>query len=77
MEFADDGDVYQRITQSQEQKVYLKEKMIWKVIIQVVKGMKALHDMKILHRDMKSANIFLYKDGTAKLGDLNVSKVAQ
>ena len=76
MEFADDGDVYQRITESQEQKVYLKEKMIWKVIIQVVKGLKALHEMKILHRDMKSANIFLYKDGTAKLGDLNVSKVA-
>lgn len=76
MEFADDGDVYQRITASQEQKVYLKEKMIWKVIIQVVKGLKALHEMKILHRDMKSANIFLYKDGTAKLGDLNVSKVA-
>ncbi len=76
MEFADDGDVYQRITESQEQKVYLKEKMIWKVIIQVVKGLKALHDMKILHRDMKSANIFLFKDGTAKLGDLNVSKVA-
>jgi len=25
---------------------------------------------------MKSANIFLFKDGTAKLGDLNVSKVA-
>ena len=54
----------------------MKEKMIWKVIIQVVKGLKALHEMKILHRDMKSANIFLYKDGTAKLGDLNVSKVA-
>jgi NIMA (never in mitosis gene a)-related kinase len=26
---------------------------------------------------MKSANIFLYNDGTAKLGDLNVSKVAK
>lgn len=26
---------------------------------------------------MKSANIFLYKDSTAKLGDLNVSKVAK
>lgn len=36
-----------------------------------------MHELKILHRDMKSANIFLYKDGTAKLGDLNVSKVAK
>jgi NIMA (never in mitosis gene a)-related kinase len=42
-----------------------------------VKGLKVLHDLKILHRDMKSANVFLYKDGTAKLGDLNVSKVAK
>lgn len=26
---------------------------------------------------MKSANVFLYKDGSAKLGDFNVSKIAQ
>ena len=26
---------------------------------------------------MKSANIFLFKSGAAKLGDLNVSKVAK
>lgn len=30
---------------------------------------------KILHRDMKSANIFLFKDMQTKLGDLNVSKI--
>lgn len=39
-------------------------------------GLKAIHDLKIMHRDIKSANIFLSKDGTAKLGDMNVSKVA-
>ena len=33
--------------------------------------------MNIFHRDLKSANIFLNKDGTAKLGDLNVSKLAK
>jgi NIMA (never in mitosis gene a)-related kinase len=57
--------------------MYMKEKHIWQILIQVVKGLKSLHEMKILHRDMKCANIFLYKDGTAKLGDLNVSKVAK
>ena len=33
--------------------------------------------MKILHRDLKCANIFIDKDGIHKLGDLNVSKVAK
>jgi len=37
--------------------------------------------MSILHRDLKSANVFLYSEDTstevAKLGDLNVSKVAK
>jgi len=30
-----------------------------------------------VHRDIKCANVFLYRDGPAKLGDLNVSKVAK
>lgn len=77
MEYADDGDVFQRICECQGKNVYMKEKHIWKIFIQTVKGLKSLHDMRILHRDMKSANIFLYKDQTAKLGDLNVSKVAK
>ncbi len=43
----------------------------------MLRGLKALHDLKIFHRDLKSANIFLNKDGTARLGDLNVSKLAK
>mmetsp|Transcript_9420 Transcript_9420/g.14419 ORF Transcript_9420/g.14419 Transcript_9420/m.14419 type:complete len:162 (+) Transcript_9420:406-891(+) len=39
--------------------------------------MQALHDLKIVHRDIKCANIFLTKEGVIKLGDLNVSKVAK
>jgi NIMA (never in mitosis gene a)-related kinase len=33
--------------------------------------------MNILQRDLKSANIFLSKNGDAKLGDMNVSKLAK
>jgi len=36
--------------------------------------LKELHDRGIMHRDLKSANVFLTKEGCAKLGDMNVSK---
>lgn len=77
MEYADDGDVFQKIVQHQKNDSTFEEEFIWKVFITVVKGLKALHDLDIMHRDLKSANVFLNKDGTSKLGDLNVSKVAK
>ena len=41
----------------------------------MVFGLKELHSWQIMHRDLKSANIFLHKDGRVKIGDLNVSRV--
>lgn len=36
-----------------------------------------MHEKDIFHRDLKSANVFVFNDGRSKLGDLNVSKVAK
>ena len=77
MEYADKGDLFQEITERKKTKNYFNEEEIWKVFIQLLKGLKSLHDLNILHRDIKSANVFLFDGGICKLGDLNVSKIAK
>ena len=41
----------------------------------MVFGLRTLHELGIIHRDLKSPNVFIAKNGAVKLGDLNVSKV--
>jgi NIMA (never in mitosis gene a)-related kinase len=45
--------------------------------VQILEGLNFLHENKIIHRDLKNANIFLTKNGTVKIGDLNVSKITK
>ena len=77
MEYADNGDLLKKIKKLKKTKIFFEEKEIWKIFIQLIIGLKSLHDLNILHRDIKSANVFLFNNGMAKLGDLNVSKVAK
>ena len=77
MEYGDNGDLYKKIKFFKKNNKQFEEDEIWIIFIQLIKGLKSLHDLNILHRDIKSANIFLFKNGMAKLGDLNVSKVAK
>ena len=75
MEYADEGDLFQKITLFKKLHTTFEENDAWKIIIQITIGLHDLHSYNILHRDLKSANVFLFRDGTAKLGDLNVSKI--
>ena len=77
MEYADDGDIDKKIKDNLKKRNLFTEETIWSWIIQILEGLKYLHDNKIMHRDLKCANLFLMKSGLLKLGDLNVSKIAK
>ena len=77
MEYADCGDLLQRVRAYQKKGTYMAESFVWTCLIQLVRGLKALHDLSIFHRDLKSANVFLTSSEKVQVGDLNVAKVAK
>jgi len=75
MEYCDGGDLSQYLNINQQLNKYLPEDKIWRFFINICLGLSHIHAKKILHRDMKCMNMFMYKDGTIKIGDLGVAKV--
>jgi NIMA (never in mitosis gene a)-related kinase 1/4/5 len=75
MEFCEEGDILSKINHLLKKGTYFHEYELWSFLIQCLCGLKALHDLKVMHRDIKSANILVNRKGQLKLADFNVSKV--
>ena len=76
MEYAPYGDLNKIITTNNKIKKYFTESELLNIYLQIVSGLKAIHLKHIIHRDLKSANIFITQinDFILKIGDFNVSK---
>ena len=76
-EYCSSGDLCDYIQMYISHKKKMSEKLIWKLFIQICLGLHYLHNHKILHRDIKTKNIFLNEDFSVKIGDLGIAKILE
>ena len=89
MDYADGGDMYYKIAQQKKLGkpfpyvfiyIYIftySEELVLDWFVQIALALKHVHDRKILHRDLKTQNIFLTSKQEIKIGDFGISRVLQ
>ena len=83
MEYCNRGDLQNLIKKAKQKNLsFLQERVIWNIALQTMLGLYYIHKKKVLHRDLKAANVFLTKEGnnthySVKIGDLGVAKVLE
>ena len=78
MNYAGGGDLSSKIKECSEKKVRLPENLVIRFFYQLTSALYELHIRNVIHRDLKTANIFLSEDlRNVILGDMNVSKIVK
>jgi NIMA (never in mitosis gene a)-related kinase len=77
MDFADGGDLYTKIAQYKKLGKMFDEEQIIEWFLQICLALKHIHSRRILHRDLKTQNIFLTSKGEVKIGDFGIARVLQ
>ena len=75
MQFCDGGDLEQRLAKLKETGGAVAQSQALDWFVQMALALQYLHSRRILHRDLKTANVFLTRRDIVKLGDFGVSRV--
>mmetsp|Transcript_105327 Transcript_105327/g.298122 ORF Transcript_105327/g.298122 Transcript_105327/m.298122 type:complete len:416 (-) Transcript_105327:59-1306(-) len=77
MDYADGGDLHQRIQKTKQGGKIIPEEKILRWVTEATLAMKYLHDKHVLHRDLKTQNLFLTAQDRLRIGDFGISKVLE
>merc|ERR1719424_930519 len=77
MDFADGGDLCAAVKERARSKVPFEESAVLECFAQVADAVNWVHSVKMVHRDIKSRNIFLCRTGRALLGDFGLVRLLE
>nr|XP_022334597.1 serine/threonine-protein kinase Nek9-like isoform X1 [Crassostrea virginica] len=77
VEYANGGNLATKIAQHCESNELIPEEQVAWYLYQTVSALQYIHQFDIIHRDIKTMNIFLTKTDLVKLGDFGISKILE
>ena len=77
MEYCEVGDLNYHIKRKVKNDEFISETQIFNWLIQICLALEYVHGRRVIHRDLKSQNIFLTGNNTIKLGDFGISRVLE
>ena len=77
MQYAQKGDLLQLIKKHKINNTKFTEKEILHYFTQICFALQYLHKNNIIHRDIKSSNIFIDNNNSIKIGDFGIIKIMQ
>ena len=77
MQFCENGDLASRIKQARKARVYFEEGQILDWFAQLAMAVCYIHRRRVLHRDLKTQNIFLTRNNMVRLGDFGIARVLE
>eukprot|EP00437_Effrenium_voratum_P019248 CAMPEP_0181459908 /NCGR_PEP_ID=MMETSP1110-20121109/33069_1 /TAXON_ID=174948 /ORGANISM="Symbiodinium sp., Strain CCMP421" /LENGTH=261 /DNA_ID=CAMNT_0023584445 /DNA_START=36 /DNA_END=818 /DNA_ORIENTATION=+ len=78
MQYCEGGDLATYIKDMRKQRQRIDEQQIMHYFVQILQALQYIHGERILHRDLKTSNLFLMKSKfVVKLGDFGISRVLE